>query len=210
MLRLMVNSDEPAPVTIESIVSDSSEFAVQPNACLIALSPGAICYVPIVFTPNDVGRRAGKLTIATNSDDTPEVSVAMSGLAKQGAIDIDPKVLDFYQWPQGLSSGEQTVTISNPNAVPMTPPSVGLTGASFSIAKNQCSAPLEAGGGSCTVSIVFSPGGTGAQTGTLTFTDSAARSPHTVKLRGVGIFRAVAAQASLAPTAIPAPTPAPH
>jgi hypothetical protein len=209
MVTLAVRSREPAPVSVERIASDSSEFVPQPNSCIMAISPGGKCYVPIVFTPNDVGKRTGLLTIATNSARTPTLTVRMRGYAKQGVIDISPQSLDFFDWPQSLSSGVQTVTISNRNPLPMAAPIVGLSGASFRISQNGCDKPLDSNVGVCVVSIVFAPSGTGAQTGALTIIDSAAKSPHTVRLRGVGTLGAAlppgvaAIQGSSAPPATP-------
>src|SRR6202023_2888191 len=61
---------------------------------------------------------------------------------------------------------------------------------------NTCGASVAAGG-SCTVSVVFTPTATGSRTGTLTITDSASNSPQTVSLSGTGQLQAAVAPASL-------------
>jgi hypothetical protein len=49
-----------------------------------------------------------------------------------------------------------------------------------------CGASLDAGG-SCVIGVLFAPTAIGARTGTLTITDNAAGSPHTVSLQGTGV-----------------------
>jgi hypothetical protein len=61
-----------------------------------------------------------------------------------------------------------------------------LASAGFSVASNTCGANIAAGG-TCTVSVTFSPTVTGAASGKLTFTDDAANSPQAVSLTGTGI-----------------------
>jgi hypothetical protein len=54
----------------------------------------------------------------------------------------------------------------------------------FSIYENYCG--TIGGGGSCYVTVYFTPTATGPRTATLTFTDSTPGSPHTVTLTGTG------------------------
>jgi hypothetical protein len=61
---------------------------------------------------------------------------------------------------------------------------VTITG-DFAIYKNGCTKGVLAGG-SCNISLIFTPTQTGTRTGTLKIFDNASNSPQTVTLTGVG------------------------
>ncbi len=52
--------------------------------------------------------------------------------------------------------------------------------------------PIAANGGTCTVSLMFTPSGLGASAGTLTLADSAPNGPQTLSLSGTGIQPSIA------------------
>ncbi|HTQ54604.1 MAG TPA: FG-GAP-like repeat-containing protein [Bryobacteraceae bacterium] len=82
------------------------------------------------------------------------------------------------------STGTQALTITNSGSALLNMGSIGVTG-NFS-QTNTCTAPVPSGG-SCTVTVTFSPAAAGTLTGTLTLTDNAAESPQTLALSGIGI-----------------------
>src|SRR5208337_5476183 len=53
----------------------------------------------------------------------------------------------------------------------------------YKVTSNTCGSSLVSGG-TCTVTVTFTPTAAGTQTGTLTITDSASNSPQTVNLAG--------------------------
>ncbi len=104
--------------------------------------------------------------------------------------------LTFPDTLVGQSSSPQTVTVSNTGGSSFTISSIA-TSPQFS-QTNNCPSSL-APGATCTVNVVFSPTAVGPQTGTLTFTDTAPGSPHTVTLSGNGVGGSAV---SLAPTGL--------
>ena len=117
----------------------------------------------------------------------------------QGAIAvISPNSLSFGNQTVGIASSPQKVTLMNAGNIALTV-SIGITG-NFSQA-NTCGTMVVAGG-SCIVSVTFTPDGTGALNGTLNFTDNAPNSPQSVSLAGVGVVPAV----TFSPTSLTFPT----
>ena len=94
-----------------------------------------------------------------------------------------PSALTFGSALTGTTTAAQTVTVSNPTSAAVSVSSIVATG-DFA-ETNNCGSSIAAGG-SCTASVTYSPTVAGAETGSLTVTDSAANSPTTVTLSGTG------------------------
>lgn len=82
-----------------------------------------------------------------------------------------------------------TVTVKNTatGVNPVTFTSIALTGSSYFTQMNTCMSSKLGTGKTCPVTVNFTPLTTGTFTGTITFTDNAAKSPQTVKLTGSAI-----------------------
>jgi hypothetical protein len=91
--------------------------------------------------------------------------------------------LTFANQLMGTSSSAQAVTLSNTGSAAMKISSLGGSG-DFA-QTNNCGTTM-ASGGSCTISVTFTPTATGSRSGNLTITDDAVGSPHTVALSGQG------------------------
>jgi hypothetical protein len=143
-----------------------------------------------------------QLTAAISSDDIAEAGTAYVGVqnpapgggastllvftiaAPAGQLSFSPNPLVFGNESIGLTSSGQSVTVTNSGGQPVSIASEAVTGA-FSATDN-CGGVL-APGAVCQVNVTFTPTSPGAQTGTLTFTDSAAGTPQTVVLSGIGV-----------------------
>jgi hypothetical protein len=100
----------------------------------------------------------------------------------------------------GLTTGQQTVTLTNNGGVPLLIQSIGVTGDFGIIAGgNTCGASLAAGS-ACAVQIVFAPTAAGARVGSLAVVDSAGSSPQSVQLTGTGIDFVLTANGSTTAT----------
>jgi hypothetical protein len=96
---------------------------------------------------------------------------------------LTPGSLTFNSQPVGYASAAQTVTLTNSGNAAL---SITRIAASGDFAEtNACGASLAAGA-SCAISVTFTPSAGGTRSGTLTITDNAAGSPHTVTLTGTG------------------------
>jgi hypothetical protein len=99
---------------------------------------------------------------------------------------------DFGSVTQGMSSGPQALTLAAVYSVASSgissiTPGITAGSSDFKIASNSsCLSPL-ADQASCTLNIVFTPSAVGARSGTLIVSSSAANSPLTLSLSGMGL-----------------------
>jgi hypothetical protein len=61
----------PVPFTVQSIVSDNSEFTTD-GGCVGVISPGQICSFNVTFTPSSSGRSVGQIQINDNARGAPQ------------------------------------------------------------------------------------------------------------------------------------------
>jgi hypothetical protein len=156
----------------------------QTNTCGSSLPSGATCTIAITFVPTAAGARTGTLTITDNGPKSPQsVSLSGTGIGIPMAA-LSTLSLKFGDQNIGTSSPAQTFTLSNTGSAPLSLSSIGATG-DFS-QTNNCGSSLAAGS-SCQITATFTPTLAGTRTGTLTITDNALGSPHTVALTGMGI-----------------------
>ncbi|MGH7813206.1 MAG: SBBP repeat-containing protein [Candidatus Binataceae bacterium] len=124
------------------------------------------------------------------------VIAAAPAQAKGLKLRIKPKSLSFGKVMAGTTSAAKIVTLSNRNSVTL---SVGPITASAPFAETDDCTPSIAAGGSCQISVTFragtpsKPKGTKEQ-GSLTISDDAAKSPQTVKLKGIAFGTTAAAR----------------
>jgi hypothetical protein len=108
-------------------------------------------------------------TYSASASSAPMVSLSTTSLA-------------FASQQLGTTSAAQAVTVTNTGgaALSMSP---AVTGDFKLASSSTCGASLAAGA-SCQLAVTFAPTASGARTGTLSITDNAAGSPHTVALMG--------------------------
>jgi len=145
------------------------------NTVTISLPSGTSAqYVELSFTGN-TGWDAAQLS---------EFEVFPGGATNGSALTASPSSLSFASTLTGSTSAAQTVTVSNPGSSAASVSSVSASGP-FS-QTNTCGTSIAAGG-SCTVSVTFTPTAAGTASGTLSVASSAPGSPLTVALSGTGI-----------------------
>ncbi|MGH9018923.1 MAG: virginiamycin B lyase family protein, partial [Acidimicrobiales bacterium] len=144
------------------------------------------CQAGVAFAPTSgaPGTRSATLTFA---DDAGSQSVALSGTAAPGA-GFNVNDVDFGNQPVGTKSAPITLTFSNESGAAINVTSTVVAGADpaeFPIA-DRCSGFSLGSGQTCTISVSFAPTVAGSRSATLSMTDSAAGSPRTVALAGIG------------------------
>jgi len=118
----------------------------------------------------------GKVYVGTTN------GVGVFGLL-QSVPELSPSGLAFDPEVVSATSAAQQVTLTNGGGSALTISSV-MTSGDFT-QTNTCGTSISAAA-SCTISITFAPTQGGSRTGTLTVSDSALGSPHTVALSGTG------------------------
>jgi hypothetical protein len=182
----LINSGS-ASLSIISIVANG-DFG-QTNGCGSSVAAGgATCTIDITFTPTATGTRTGDVTITDDAAGTPHViSLTGTGIAPASAVTLSPSPLTFPDQTFGITSAVQTITLTSSGTAGLTITSIAVSG-DFAQTNNCPVSPATvAVDGTCTIDVTFTPTATGARTGTITVTDDATASPHTVSLSGNGI-----------------------
>ena len=167
-------------------VSTSAQFQSS-NNCTSQLAAHSSCTISVQFAPAQLGAQTGTLTV---SDMLRTQTVALSGIGLQPAsLTVSPTSLTFAPEYLGVASAPLTLTITNPGGVPEANPGSQLSGAgaaNFSVGSTTCGTTL-AGGGSCTVQVIFTPVALGSSQATLTISASTSGvTPVQVPLQGAG------------------------
>jgi hypothetical protein len=166
--------------------ADAGQFS-QTNTCS-SVAAGGSCTISVTFTPTSTGSKSASISIAHNASGSPS-AINLSGTgaaAPTPAISVNPTSLSFSQTVNTTSSA-QTVTVSNTGNATLTVSGVSLTGADagqFS-QTNTCSSV--AAGGSCTISVTFTPTSTGSKSASISIAHNASGSPDRLILSGDAI-----------------------
>ncbi len=144
---------------------------------------GQTCTITLEFAPMLPGTRTGTLTLSGNTATTPVLN--LTGIGGLTSDSVSTSALNFGSVALGTSSAAQTVAVTATGTTPLAFSSLTLTG-DFARPSTTCTALLSPGT-SCQIDIIFTPGATGARTGTLTIGSNATGSPQTIALSGTGV-----------------------
>jgi hypothetical protein len=101
------------------------------------------------------------------------------------SVSLSTTSISFGDQSLGTTSGAQTVTLTNTGTAPLSIAAV-VVHAEFPLLGNSCHAGASVPvGGSCALSIGFSPGAEGIRTGDITIYDDAGDSPQAIHLTGL-------------------------
>jgi hypothetical protein len=171
----------------------SANFS-QSNNCGASLAPGAGCIISMTFTPTATGARSGALTITDDPVAGGQQTVTLNGTGVAPVATLSPASLSFANQAVNTTSATQTATLTNSGTAALAISSINMTG-DFAQANN-CGTSLPAGA-NCTISVTFTPTGTGSRVGSLTLTDnSLGGSTQTASLSGTGIDFSLSASPS--------------
>jgi len=165
--------------------SDAADFS-QTNTCGTSVAPQASCAISVTFTPSRIGAESATLSLSDNAPNSPQtVSLAGNGRGGSGSpgVSLSPVQLTFGNQLVGTTSATQAVTLTNTGTAVLTVTSIAA-GGDFA-QRNTCGSSVAAGA-NCTISVTFTPSGTGSRSASVSISDNAAGSPHTVSLTGTG------------------------
>lgn len=194
--NLTVSNTGNAPLAFSAITLGGSAGADYSTggSCAVGtpVAAGASCTLSVQFTPSAAGSRTASLALASNASNGT-ATVALSGTGQTAAapvVALSPAALAFGSITVGSSSAPQQVVLRNSGGAPLS--LVGLQASGPFTSSSDCGSTLAASA-SCTVSVVFTPAGAGAASGSLQVSSNAAGSPHTVALSGTGQLAGTAA-----------------
>jgi hypothetical protein len=193
----LTNAGDAALTGIAAQIS-SGDFTVV-NGCGNSLNGHSSCALLVAFVPKSVGAGAGVLTVA-DTYRSQTVGLSGTGVAPPGVSLSPVSAMAFAATGVGLSAAAQTVTLSNNGGMPLAIQSMATAGDFAMVAgSNTCGTSLAAGS-ACSLQIVFMPTAAATRVGSLTVADSAASSPQSLQLTGIGVDFALSASGSSSAT----------
>ena len=193
-LVLVGSSNTAKPITLTNnqsvpltniIVSISGPAAYsQVNTCGTSIPANSQCTITVTFAPTSSGTQNGTVNITDSASNSPQ-SISLTGVSQQ-PLSLSAAALNFGTRTVGTTSAAKNIIVINHEKVVVTFSTIAISGTNGPdfAQTNNCTS-LSAGG-TCTVSVTFTPSAKGARTATLTLTDSATNSPQTAKLSGTG------------------------
>lgn len=176
-----------------SSISASGDFT-ESNTCSATLKKHADCTLSVSFRPASSGARTGAVTIHDNAPGSPhQISLAGSGVQLSPQAVVSPNALQFGDLTVQTQSATQSLTLTNTGGAPLTISDISASG-DFS-QTSTCGSSL-ASGLNCAIQISAKATSVGSRLGTLTITDNAPGSPHTVALSSNGLAAPSATQSS--------------
>jgi len=170
----------------EMLTSTASEIPgigslAQTDACAPAPDKIGTCPLAIASTSPVSGARSGTFTILKNAG-TLLQTATVSAQTVAPAVSWSPAYVSFGSEYLGVTA-TQNVTLTNTGTADLTISQMSVT--SVFAQTNTCGTTVPAGG-SCAISVSFTPTTTGNFVGVLTIVDNAANSPQSFKLGGSG------------------------
>jgi hypothetical protein len=190
----------PAAITVNSTAisgANPGDFSVIADNCSGSPIPaGSTCTVSVAFTPQAVGPRQANLEIFDSATCSPRV-VPLSGTGTPPAPLIclgSSGEIVFSNTQVTVASAPQTIVITNCGTAALTNYSVTFTGPAAGDFTNQtsCTAAPVAPGGTCSITVTFTPTVAGLRQATLVIADNASTSPLDVLCVGTGFIPAPA------------------
>jgi hypothetical protein len=175
---------------------NASDFEIVSQACLgNTLNPGTNCVVSVAFVPQAVGPRQANLVFTDDQTGSPRVvPLSGTGLPPAPLVCLSATgALVFTNTAVGATSVPQSVVITNCGTDVLNISGITLSGtASIDFrASPTCGSPASISpGGTCTVSVTFTPSVDGLRSAALVIASNASSSPNTVPLTGTGFLPA--------------------
>ena len=164
---------------------NASAFAIA-NYCGSSVAAEGRCNISITFTPRGIGFFSAALVIL-DSNGSQTVILLGQGVAAP-SIELSSSVLSFGNESLGKTSAPRTLLVRNVGIGVLKIIGVSITGAdagNFGL-RNGCGSPM-ASGGSCTLTVTFTPSADGVRTAAIAISDNSPGSPQKVNLTGTGI-----------------------
>jgi hypothetical protein len=189
---MAINKDRNLTVPIKSTEisgAGASDFLIETSICNAANVPaGQSCSVDVRFTPKTTGKLQATLLIHRVDRSDPLV-VSLNGEGAQRPLSFQPTA-DFGQIAVGSTGIAKTIPVTNVSGQALVMQGLTLTGDNpndFSMKADPAGCVLTvAPGGTCVVTVSFSPTATGDRSASLAFSYQGSGSPLYLRLTGAG------------------------
>ena len=181
--KVVLTNTGQASLTVSAANLSGSAFSITGLVLPLTLAPGQSTSVNVSFAPTSAGNSSGSVSVVNNGPVSP-VLVSLSGVGIGAAqASLSPTSLSFGSVTLG-NTASQTVTLTNNGGSALNISAISSNGDFTN--HNNCPSSLAAGG-SCSLTVTFTPTVLGSRTGTLSISDDASSSPQQVALSGTGV-----------------------
>lgn len=173
-----------APLTISAANLSGSAFSVSGLSTPLTLGTDQSSTFSVQFAPTADGNVIGGITFVSNAPGSP-MTMSLSGTGESGAaLTASPSAVAFGSVLIGDHSS-QIVTLKNTGNSNISISQVTPTGSAFAVSEMSLPVTL-AGGQSASLSVTFTPGAAGAESGNVTVTSTASDPSLVISLDGTG------------------------
>jgi len=182
--NVTLTNNQSVALTGITIVASPAVFT-QTNTCGTTIPALGTCTITITFTPTTGGSLTGNVTINDSASNSPQI-ITLKG-AGLLPVSFTPVGLNFGNQLVGTTSNPKVTVLSNNMKVALSITSITITGtdAGDFAQTNDCGTSVAAGG-TCNITVTFTPTAKGTRTASITATDSAVTSPQNASLTGNG------------------------
>jgi hypothetical protein len=175
-LSKTVNNTGGVSVSISQASVAGTGFSMIPWAPLV-LTPGQHYTFTVAFAPPSTGNLSGNVAIVSNGSN-PNLSTPLSGTGTpvpQGQLSVSPTTMAFGNVIVG-TNGQQNGTLSATGHCDLIVSSNNVTGSAFAVTGLSFPVTIPAGQ-HAQFTVTFTPPGTGAASGSVSFASNASNSP---------------------------------
>jgi pseudomonalisin len=181
---LTLSNNLGSAVSITSITASTNWS--ETNTCGSSLARQTTCTVSVTFKPTAIGALAGTLSIQSPQGN---ISVSLTGTGIAPMVSFSAPSITFASQTVGITGSAQMISLQNTGTATLTGIAISITGTNApDFGKTTTCGTTLAAGSSCPISIVFTPGGAGPRTATLSVADNASGSPQTISITGTGVI----------------------
>ncbi len=184
-LSEIVTNTGAVSVSISQATVSGAGFSMSSWAPQV-LTAGQHYTFTVTFTPPSAGTYAGNVSIVSNASN-PNLSVPLSGTGApvpQGQLAVTPTTMAFGNVIVGTNSQMQGTLTASGASVTVT--SDTLNGAAFALSGLPSYPIVIPAGQNVQYTVTFTPSGTGAASGGISFVSNASNSPAVEALTGTG------------------------
>jgi hypothetical protein len=175
-----------ANLNITQLAGPGTGFSLSGLALPFTLAPGKTTAFTLSFTPTSGASSASSLMLVSNAPTSP-TTIPLSGTGSAQVLQLTPSTNSLSFGSQALNaSATQSVTLTNTGNSAVSISQVNVTGSGFTL---NGSAPLVtvSAGQAASFSVTFTPTVAGNAAGSASVVSTAANSPLSISLSGVGV-----------------------
>jgi len=192
---ITVNNGGDAPLSITRVAlggTDAGSFGISSDGCTNATVPaGGSCDVGVTFTASDPNPKSASLLVTDNAPGSPQ-SNPLTGTVNVPGITITPESASFASLQVGRQSAGTQITVKNSGTALLKIGAITIAGNAPSSfrkgtgAGDTCSHKTIVVGGTCTVTVYFTPTNPGTRVADLMIPNNGPNGA--VPLSGAGLW----------------------